>query len=114
LVEAKEHGLELTFTDEAFLTQEDTLAIGEGALLLTGIRFHSGILPGFNAFDGDLPFGIQFTQPLSEMRAVLGEPEWSNEQRRHYRWRVDDLWYFAKYDGDTGSMKTFSIQVADA
>ncbi len=106
-------GLALVFTDEAFLTGEKELAIGEGALILTSITFHSGGDPAFSAFAGNLPLGVKFTQSQSDLAAKLGVPERSNPRRRQDRWMIEKVAFYAKYSEKLDRIQVFGIFVPE-
>lgn len=112
-VDLNDLGLALVFTDEAHLTGQENLDIGEGALILTSIRFHSGINPDFSAFAGALPLGVKFSQSQADLAATLGKPEYSNALLSKDRWLVDGTWFFANYVDELDRLMTFSMQVPD-
>ena len=112
-LELEKLGLGLVFTDEAFLTKNDKLAIGEGDLILTSVEFWS---PGWRdegAFTGTLPLRVDFRHSRAQVRSLLGQPEWSNDGLGLDRWRIEGVWYFAKYPDEFDRLLTFSMQIPD-
>lgn len=109
-VDLNKLGVALVFVDEAYYTGRDDLAVGEGALILNSITFHSSDNPDFTAFAGDLPLGVKFSQSQSDLLAKLGEPEWSNPRLRKDRWLVDGTRYLVKYADELDRIQTLSIE----
>jgi hypothetical protein len=112
-VELNSLGLALVFVDEAFFTKRTDLAIGEGALLLSSVTFHTGSDPAYSPYAGALPFGVRFDQSQGELNAQLGPPERSNPRLRLDRWHINGVWYFAKYAPAADRLLTFSMQMPD-
>jgi hypothetical protein len=104
-------GLELTFTDEAKFNMRNDLAIGEGALLLTAVRFTSASVPDFKPYPGALPYGLAFTNSQSEVHGVIGKAEMSNPRLRIDRWTRDEHWVFAKYNQGLGGLQDLTVQL---
>lgn len=105
-----DEGLELTFTDEAKHHKRRDLAIGEGALLLTSVRFNSAEIPDFQAYAAALPFGVAFPMSQAQVQGVLGPPEFTNARLRLDRWTRDGWWVFAQYGKTSGTLSNFSVQ----
>lgn len=109
--EMKSVGIQLAFADEAYLTKNPNLARGEGALLLWSVKFCSADYPGYTAFDGVLPLGVQFAHGKAQMGARLGAPEWSNPNLGKERWLVDGIQYAARYVDGADRILEFTMQV---
>ncbi|HJZ59136.1 MAG TPA: hypothetical protein VKE74_29600, partial [Gemmataceae bacterium] len=107
-------GLALVFVDEAFFTQEENLAIGEGALLLCSVRVYSADYdPAYAAYTGPLPLGVQFSMSPSDLAAKFGKPEWANARLQLERWTIDGVWYTAKYNETLDRILTFLMAIPD-
>jgi hypothetical protein len=110
--EAKQAGIDAIFRDEASATGNGALAIGEGGLVLTNITFFA-IEKGYDRYHGELPFGVNFEMSRDQVRALLGNPEFSKDRLRLDRWRLEDKWVFAKYAPDFGSIESYAVQIPD-
>ncbi len=106
-------GLTLVFTDESAHTNNDDLALGEGELLLTNITFLTSRSKGFDTYAGALPFGARFDMTRAELRALLGQPEESDDDLCLDRWTVDGIWFFATYADDFSELKDCAVQLPD-
>src|SRR5262245_48927600 len=107
-------GLALEFVDEAFFTQQEHLAIGEGALLLSGVAIYSaGYHPAFSAYPGLLPLGVQFGMSQSDLHAKLGKPEWANPSTQAERWQIDGVLYIVQYSEALDRILTFSMELPE-
>lgn len=94
-------GMEIVFTDEAFHTQNDNLAIGEGALIFTAIILYVASNDTHDIYSEPLPFGIQPQYTAKELKDFLGAPEVSNVRLRQDNWTVDGFKMAAKYAKDS-------------
>ncbi len=108
-VELKPIGAQLVFADEAYQTSSDSMARGEGALLLSGVLFFPEGYLDYDGFDGVLPLGLVFSQSQAVTRAKLGEPEWKNPALRADRWVVDGVQVRVQYDESLDAIETVSM-----
>jgi hypothetical protein len=108
-VDAEKLGLELTFSDEAYLMKRSDLAIGEGNLILTNIRFRAPE-PAKAGYAGTLPHGVEFAKSQSDLQQLLGKPEVSNPNLAKDRWTIDGHWLFVRYKDDLLSVDNLGIQ----
>lgn len=112
-VEAKSAGFFLTFTDEAFLTKNENLSLGEGGLVLTGVSFLKANPPEWAGYTGDLPLQVRFEDSQRAVRARLGDPEWKNETLGTERWLKDGKRVFAQYDDELAHVTEFGVSLPD-
>lgn len=108
-VAAEKLGIELTFSDEAYLMKRSDLAIGEGKLILTNIRFRAPE-PSKAGYTGTLPHAIEFAKSQSDLQQILGKPEVSNPNLAKDRWTIDGHWLFVRYKDDLRSVDNLGIQ----
>jgi hypothetical protein len=85
-----DQGLELLFSDEAYVTKRKDLARGEGKLLLTTAWFKIADPPKVASYAEALPHGLAFTKSKGDVHKLLGKPEWANADPdiRRERWSV--------------------------
>jgi hypothetical protein len=107
----KDRGLELMFTDEAKHQMRNDIAIGEGALILSNVRFNSAAVPEFKPYAGPLPYGLAFPNSQADVQRVLGKPEQSNPRLRMDRWTREPHRAFAKYKEGLGELESFNVQL---
>ena len=87
----KRNGVELGFADAAYLAAEPAFRWGYGELLFCQVYFY-GNFDGITAWQGDLPFDLQFTDNRGIARQKLRQYEAS---RRSWR---NDTWTLPAYD----------------
>jgi hypothetical protein len=77
-------GIELTFTVESEIQSAERYP--EGALVLVNVRFYGVATGEFVPYAGELPNGLRFGLSKAELIARMGEPSWTNESLRRFRW----------------------------
>lgn len=98
-VQLESLGIELVFTRD---------------LCLNNITFYGEGDDTYSAFAGELPRGITLASTRAELATMLGAPEWSSAGKVPMdRWRLDDVWYFARFTPDESRLEQLSIQVPD-
>jgi hypothetical protein len=102
-------GLEVVFTDEAFLTGRRDLAIGEGALLLTAIMLKSSRVPDFADYAGPLPKGIVFGDTPAQVQKKMGAPPKVHNFLPSESWNVDGLQLIVRYDDAKTGVEQVSL-----
>ncbi len=80
-----EKGIELIFTKVEEVPGLSASSFSEGALALTTVFFYSASKVESRAFS-DLPAGLEFKSTRGEVRALLGQPEWSSPVVNNDRW----------------------------
>jgi hypothetical protein len=90
-------GLDLMFSDEAYVTKRSDLAIGEGKLLLMTVWFKAAEPPKVAAYAERLPHGLDFSKSQAEVHQLLGKPEWANPDVRRERWTIDGHQVLVRY-----------------
>lgn len=102
-------GLELAFIDEADLTMNPDLAIGEGGLFLSSIRFTSSKIPDYTQYAGKLPFGITFEQTQADVHALFGPPPKKHPFLPRERRAMDGVDFIIGYDKSYQFIKECSL-----
>lgn len=100
-------GIELTFTVESEI--ESAKHYPEGALVLVNVRFYGVATGEFVPYSGELPKGLRFGSSKTELIARMGEPNWSNESLRRFRWDSLNQRLMAVFD-DNERLEICSIQ----
>jgi hypothetical protein len=102
-------GMELVFTDEAFMTGRDDLAIGEGALLLTAVFLKSSRVADFADYAGTLPGGIVFGEAPDQVHKRMGLPETVHASLPKEFWTRDGLQIGVTYDREKTGVKQVTL-----
>jgi hypothetical protein len=75
-LEAKNAGVQLTFTDGDFLAARKVALYGTADMIVTGATLYAlNGEPGYEAFKGHLPKGTSLSDTAEELRAKLGPHE---------------------------------------
>jgi hypothetical protein len=90
-------GLDLMFSDEAYVTKRPDLAIGEGKLLLITAWFKAAEPPKIAAYAEALPHGLNFGKSQADVHQLLGKPEWANPDVRRERWTIGGHQLLVRY-----------------
>jgi hypothetical protein len=85
---ARRKGVELGFADSNYHTAAAPTTWGYGKLLLTQVYFYSGF-DDIDAYTGELPFGLEFTDNRNTVRAKLAALEATRHSYRTDTWDVD-------------------------
>lgn len=112
-VEAKDHGLYLVFTDQAFFLKETDKTIGNGPLLLTNVSVYFDPPDDYEVFKGVLPFGLSAKDSQENVRQKLGKADFQDADLDLDRWTINGHWVYVKYSSDLQSLADMSIQLPD-
>lgn len=106
-----ENGLELTFADERFMTVK-LKQYPEGALVLSNVRFYGAGAgaEGFDAYAGELPYGLKFGATLDDLTNALGTPGWKSPNGKRVRWDQDGHAVFATL-GEDAKLQILAVQL---
>lgn len=75
-LERPSFGYSLVFTDEAVFLGKKKQPVGVGPLYFSGIFLYSEGKDGYSQFQGEIPFGIEFSKKHDELVSLLGAPNW--------------------------------------
>lgn len=104
-----ENGLELTFAGERFMTGK-TRQYPEGALVLTNVRFYGAGVDDFDAYTGELPYGLNFGATLDDLTKALGTPGWKSPNGQRFRWDQSGHAVFATL-GEDAKLQILAVQL---
>jgi hypothetical protein len=104
-------GLDLMFSDEAYLTRRPNLAIGEGKLFLTSVRFKTDYPPKVKAYTGTIPHGIAFSSSHAALKKLLGKPHDSDPDLSMDQWLLGGNMVAVRYNDQMSEVKSVVVFV---
>jgi hypothetical protein len=108
LVESKERGFQLEFTDEGKHRKLSYHDVGEGPWVLVQVFLRSGV-DGGRRYSGQLPYGITFDMTREALAKTLGAPATSKPIVE--TWQKDGHRVLVNFDRASGSIKSVGLQV---
>ena len=104
-------GLDLMFSDEAYVTKRSDLAIGEGKLLFMTAWFKAADPPTIATYAEPLPHGLDFGKSQADLHQLLGEPEWANPDVHRERWTIDGHQLLVRYTDKMSGLELVIVTV---
>lgn len=80
---------------------EGTLVVSTVFLFAEGVQKH-------RQYQGDLPHGLRFGMSRDQVRALLGEPQWTSPVLPIDRWHYDGYRLAVNFD-DSGAMTYLTV-----
>jgi len=109
ILSSKTGGVDLTFTDEAYLDFR-TKPYPDGAMVLSSINFHGTKTREHAIFSSALPKGLKFSMCSMEVQVLLGPAQDVDDDGKMFRWDFGDHCMFIDFDS-ADRINTVGIQL---
>lgn len=106
-------GVELGFTDSEYHSGSDQRRWGYGELILTQVYFYSGF-GDVQAYTGELPYGLTFSDSRPEARRKLARYESTRHSYRTDTWDVDGYRLTIQYKEEGTGIDRIACRVLPA
>jgi len=83
--------------------------VGPSTLVVACVFFYAPGHAGHVGFSSALPYGLRFAQSRAEVRALLGDPDWSATKRNNDRWDFERQYLTVDFTPDERSSRLVSV-----